>query len=305
MPGVSEILSCTIKRLPEREQLAAAKAAVEINPANAPLVLPLAALSLIAAVGDDLLTPARLAVLTSKYWGIGGRKFSVSFLDSPNAATRDKIIAAMNAWSPRANVSFSWTAGVGDVRISRDASGYWSYLGTDILRVPQDQPTMNLQGFTERTSDDEYARVVTHEVGHTLGFPHEHMRAEIVSQIDGEAAIAYFGRTQGWSRSEVMQQVLTPLDERSIRGTPDAEETSIMCYGLPGSIMRDGQPVPGGSRITEEDFAFAASLYPRAVEPNEPDDPPVRRTMKLSYRRQGEKGLTEVTNVVVVNTKPE
>jgi hypothetical protein len=236
----TEAFSCTIRQLPE-DLLAPAKAPVG--------------------------TPAFLAVLTSKYWGDDGRKFSVSFLDSPNAATRNKILAAMNAWSERANVSFSWTAEAGDVRIARAESGYWSYLGTDILHVPADQPTMNLQGFTERTSDDEYARVVPHEVGHTLGFPHEHMRSEIVAQIDREAAIAYFQRTQGWSRAEVMHQVLTPLEERSIRGTPHAEETSIMCYGLPGSIMRDGQPVPGGERITEEDFAFAASIYPKPEDP--------------------------------------
>jgi hypothetical protein len=300
------ILSCTIRRLPEREQLAAAKTAVEINPANAPLALPERALAFASTGGEGPLPPARLAVLTGKYWGVGGRKLSVSFLDSPNAATRNKILAALNQWSSRANVSFAETSGVGDVRISREASGYWSYLGTDILHIPQGQATMNLQGFTERTSDAEYDRVVTHEAGHTLGFPHEHMRSQIVAQIDREAAIAYFQRTQGWGRSEVLQQVLTPLDERSIRGTPHAEETSIMCYGLPGSIMLDGQPVPGGSRITEEDFAFAASLYPKAVEPNDPDDePPVRRTMKLSYRRRGEKGMTEVTDVVVINTRPE
>ena len=41
---------------------------------------------------------------------------------------------------------------MGKVRITRDLAGYWSYLGTDILLIPPDQPTMCLQGFTERTA---------------------------------------------------------------------------------------------------------------------------------------------------------
>ena len=60
-------------------------------------------------------------------------------------------------------------------RISRGSEGYWSYLGTDIRLIPRNRPTMNLQGFTMNTSESEYKRVVRHETGHTLGFPHEHI----------------------------------------------------------------------------------------------------------------------------------
>src|SRR5207248_2959407 len=103
----------------------------------------------------------------------------------------------------------------------------------------------NLQGFTMSTPESEYKRVVRHETGHTLGFPHEHMRRALVARIDPEKAYEYFERTQGWPRSVVDQQVLTPLDETSLMGTP-ADETSIMCYQLPGSITRDGRPIIGG-----------------------------------------------------------
>jgi hypothetical protein len=60
-------------------------------------------------------------------------------------------------------------------QISRGSEGYWSYLGTDIRLIPWNRPTMNLQGFTMNTSESEYKRVVRHETGHTLGFPHEHI----------------------------------------------------------------------------------------------------------------------------------
>jgi hypothetical protein len=43
-----------------------------------------------------------------------------------------------------------------------------------------------------------------------------------------------------------------------------------MCYGLPGAIMKDGEPVPGGARINAQDGAFAAAIYPPAAAPAPP-----------------------------------
>jgi hypothetical protein len=148
-------------------------------------------------------------------------------------------------------------------RIEGKDGGYWSYLGTDILSIEADQPTMNLEGFTMKTPESEFRRVVRHETGHTLGFPHEHMRRELVRKIDPEKAIAFFHATQGWTPDEVRQQVLTPIEEGSLIGSPHADPNSIMCYHIPGTITRDGLPIVGGLDIDETDFAFAALIYPK------------------------------------------
>ena len=99
----------------------------------------------------------------------------------------------MNAWSKTGNVRFRVTNGAGQVRIARGGGadgGYWSYLGTDILSIPLNEPTMNLEAFSMDTSESEFHRVVRHETGHTLGFPHEHMRRALVQLIDAKKAIA-------------------------------------------------------------------------------------------------------------------
>jgi hypothetical protein len=44
-------------------------------------------------------------------------------------------------------------------------------------------------------------------------------------------------------------------------GTP-ADQDSIMCYQLPGSITKDGQPIKGGTDIDKTDFAFCGKIYP-------------------------------------------
>ena len=191
------------------------------------------------------------------------RQLTVSFMESTPANLQTRILANMNAWGQTACITFALTRGTADVRISRGAGGYYSYLGTDILHIPKNRQTMNLEGFTMSTPESEYKRVVRHETGHTLGFPHEHMRKALVARVDPEKAYEYFLRTQGWDRQTVDQQVLTPLDERSIMGTP-ADQTSIMCYQLPGSITRDARPIVGGIDINPTDFAFAGKIYPKA-----------------------------------------
>lgn len=150
--------------------------------------------------------------------------------------------------------------------ISRGSGGHWSYLGTDITHIPKNRQTMNLQGFTMSTAESEYKRVVRHETGHTLGFPHGHMRAAIVALIDKDKAYAYFLRTQGWDKQTVDQQVLTPLDESALIATA-ADQTSIMCYQLPGSITKNGQPILGGLDIDQIDYDFAARIYPKPIGP--------------------------------------
>ncbi len=254
-------VSCTIKKLPRNKVLEAARRAREINPVNHPPVD-----RMIGAARGFSPTPMRIAVLTSKYWGAHGVKLTVGFLDSPPRDLRARILSHMNAWGGKANVVFVESRSNPQVRIARQGGrdgGYWSYLGTDVLSIPADQPTMNLEGFTMDTPDSEFYRVVRHETGHTLGCPHEHMRKQLVDKIDRRKAIKYFGLTQGWSPEEVKQQVLTPLEEQALLGTTAADETSIMCYDIPGSITKNGRPILGGDDINLMDAEFMGMLYPK------------------------------------------
>ena len=253
-------LVCTPKMLPRKEWVAAARTASTINPVNHPPVE-----RLVRAMKGFAPTAERIAVLTTKYWGTRGVRLTVGFLDNPPAALRTRIVSHLNAWGKSANVQFVQTTSTAQVRIARVGGrngGYWSYLGTDILLIPRGQPTMNLEAFTMGTPEAEFHRVVRHEAGHTLGFPHEHMRRALVQLIDSKKAIALFKATQGWSEQEVRQQVLTPIEESSLVGTT-ADPKSIMCYQIPGSITKNGKPIVGGLDIDASDFEFSAKIYPR------------------------------------------
>ena len=259
---MTEPLTCTPRSLPREHWISAADTAARINPANYPRME-----RLVRAMPGVTLDRMHIAVVTAKYWGAGGTKLTVGFMDNPPADLRKCILLHMNAWAKTANVEFTESRSNPKVRIARidqgEQAGYWSYLGTDILHIGPQEPTLNLEGFTMNVSEAEFHRVVRHETGHTLGFPHEHMRRELVQKIDERKAIDYFGATQGWSPEEVRQQVLTPIEESSIRGTVHADPHSIMCYQIPGSLTKDGRPIVGGLDIDKKDYTFAAAIYPK------------------------------------------
>lgn len=257
---MKEPIVCSPKTLPRNRWIEAARIATDINPVNHP---PVERLMRVVPGFDP--KPVRIAVLTTKYWRSGGVKLTVGFLDDAPADLRSRILQHMNAWAKTANVKFVQARTDPQVRIARVPNdGYWSYLGTDILSIAADKPTMNLEGFTMNTTESEFHRVVRHETGHTMGFPHEHMRRQLVAKIDPAKAIKYFGETQGWPPEEVRQQVLTPLEDSSLLGTANADPKSIMCYQIPGSITKDGKPIIGGPDIDKQDYAFAAKIYPKS-----------------------------------------
>lgn len=187
-----------------------------------------------------------------KFYAAGGR--SGMFGKTASAETKAKRSASMKATLARKRA-----------------------LTNHVVVSVEDAGCMDVYDMTVPDADSFVANGVV--VHNSLGCPHEHMRREIVQRLDRAKTIAYFGRTQGWSPDEVMQQVLTPLEESSIMGTPDADETSIMAYSLPASITTDGRPIVGGSDFTATDRAFAAQAYPKAAVP-EPVKPPTKPPTK-------------------------
>lgn len=90
------------------------------------------------------------------------------------------------------------------------------------------------------------------------------MRKALVKKIDKKKAIAYFLKNDGWSAQETTDQVLTPIEDSTIKGTT-ADPKSIMCYQIPGEITIDGKPIIGGLDIDASDYVFSATIYPKGA----------------------------------------
>lgn len=272
-----EIMTCRPVFLDTTLQQDAADWAVRLNPANRPL------LSDVPMPDGDLsvITPLHLAVLTGRYWQ-AGTTLTVDWLDNPSTECRRKILENFRFWTLFANITVVESRIDPMVRVARQpGDGYWSYLGTDILHIPREQPTMNLDSFTEKTIESEYHRVVRHEFGHTLGCPHEQQRAAIVNRLNPAAVYQFFGSPpNNWSKTMVDQQILTPISESSLWGTA-AEEQSIMCYQFHGNLTKDGKPIPGGTDLTDRDKAFIAKVYPGRAPVVPPPGPGGRARLEV------------------------
>ena len=125
---------------------------------------------------------------------------------------------------------------------------------------------MNLDSFTMDTPESEFHRVVRHETGHTLGFPHEHMRGELVAKIDPDKAIAYFGGRRDGTRAEVRAQVLTPIEERLAAGERRTPTRRRSCATRsPGPSRRTASRSSAALDIDRSDQAFVGTVYPKKV----------------------------------------
>ena len=203
----------------------------------------------------------------------------VQFLGNPSAELKRKTLQYANMLAGGgAAVGFVESAD-GLIRVAFDPrDGHFSYLGPDAKLIPRGQKTMNL-ALSLSSPEAEWLRVVPHEFGHALGAPHEHARPEVVAQLDPDGCYAYFAR-YGWGRQEVNSQVLTPLDPRTIVGTPPAAD-SMMHYQFDASCTRSRKPIPGGTKPTADDLAFIASWYPGAVAPPPPPPPSASGTLTI------------------------
>ena len=146
--------------------------------------------------------------------------------------------------------------------------GSWSYIGRDVLAQPQNARTMNF-GWDLTT---EYGRTTAlHEIGHTLGMPHEHQNPFTGIVWDEPAVYSYFGgEPNNWDRDTTFSNVLRKLSNNEVEGStwdPD----SIMEYWFPeGLILEPAQYqvglTPAGT-LSDRDSEYIRRWYPQLDGP--------------------------------------
>jgi hypothetical protein len=181
-----------------------------------------------------------------------------------NKVVKDRIKKHAKEWMKFANIEldFKIRKKPADIRISFDMDdGSWSFVGTDNIIVPTNEPTMNYGWLGPKTSDEEYHRTVLHEFGHALGCIHEHQNNNGSIPWDKPKAYKFYAQ-QGWTKEEVDEQVFAKYDADSIRGTA-IDKQSIMMYPIPNSITIGDYIVGWNSNLSEEDKTFIGKMYPK------------------------------------------
>jgi hypothetical protein len=141
----------------------------------------------------------------------------------------------------------------------------WSYVGRDILQISKDKSTMNFGWPLDRNA---YGMTTAlHEIGHTLGFQHEHQNPNAGIQWDRKAVIAAFsGPPNHWNLSQIENNILGKIPQDQVKGSV-WDWKSIMHYSFmrglilqPAGFYQNGLTPPG--ILSQLDIEGVRSFYP-------------------------------------------
>ncbi|MEI9909117.1 MAG: M12 family metallopeptidase [Bacteroidota bacterium] len=189
-----------------------------------------------------------------------GTTLKVSFMNG-NDWQKEKVKQYALQWSRYANVKFEFMAqGPGDIRVSFDKQGSYSYIGTDAKNRKAAEETMNLGWIVEDKTEAQLKSVILHEFGHTLGLLHEHMNPMSNIKWNKDVVYAWYMQYQGWDKEMVDRQV---FDRYSVTMTNKSyDPKSIMHYPIPANFTTDGYKVGENYDLSENDKKLITELYP-------------------------------------------
>jgi hypothetical protein len=157
-----------------------------------------------------------------------------------------------------------------EVRIGFVRGGSWSYVGTGVLNISN--PRRRTMNFGWDLTTDHGKDTVLHEIGHTLGMPHEHQNPNAGIVWDEQAVLAYFrGPPNNWSEDQTRHNVLRKLSSGAVHGST-WDRNSIMHYGFRRGLIQEPEELRGGldpqAGLSTQDVAWIQAWYP----PVEDDD---------------------------------
>ncbi|NUB05792.1 hypothetical protein FW320_06330 [Azospirillum sp. Vi22] len=141
--------------------------------------------------------------------------------------------------------------------------GAWSYLGTQILDYGPNKRTMNF-GWSLLGTDG--LDTALHEIGHTLGLPHEHQNPNAGIVWDEEAVYADLAAPPNqWSRENTYHNIIRKIPADSVQGSywdPD----SVMHYPFKAGLIIRPEKFASGLKpnggLSRRDIAWVKFFYP-------------------------------------------
>ncbi|MBL3671396.1 hypothetical protein JL475_36970 [Streptomyces sp. M2CJ-2] len=224
----------------------------------------------IPALPSGLSLPRTRAILANHAKWVNGTHLRYSFLNGA-----DDGVA--KAWLTEVHNGFEeWESlGIGlkfrpednpaesEIRITFADDGSWSYVGTDCLSISAEEATMN---FGWDPTSPYGKATVRHEIGHAIGFCHEHQNPWAGIEWNVEKVYEYMaGPPNFWPPETTYQNIIRKLSMDQVTGS-HWDVLSIMEYGFgPGLIKRPEayrNGIPSPLKLSEQDKEYVRTWYP-------------------------------------------
>ncbi|WP_247235715.1 M12 family metallopeptidase [Telluribacter sp. SYSU D00476] len=219
---------------------------------------------------------ARLILLSRKKW-VNGTRLRYYFFNGPSdgsptawkgaEAQKNVVRQAFGVWKSQGiGLEFEETndKNEAEIRIGfLKGDGAWSYVGRDVIDfvTSPNERTMNFGWDISNELD-----TALHEIGHTLGAPHEHQNPFAGIVWDEEAVYAALAAPpNNWPRETTYHNIIRKLSVSEVEGSTH-DPNSVMHYPFgPGLIkepveFRNGIEPAGG--LSAKDIEFVKKFYP-------------------------------------------
>lgn len=199
----------------------------------------------------------------NKFWK-PGRTLKICFLEPVTSSYRLAFARTITKWADHANLKFTIVEGDADIRITTNTEDNKSVTGTDALTIDKSLPTMHI---TSTLDDEDFQQTVLHEMGHAIGYMHEHLHRDANIPWNREKVYDYYLENYQGDKQRVDDKVLTPYSGVVVDTAYD--KNSIMHYEIDKELTDGVWEVGLNTELSERDKKMARRMYPVA-----PDDVP-------------------------------
>lgn len=207
---------------------------------------------------------SEMAAETKKLWK-PSQTLNVFFIGG-STIIKKRVLEYASIWSQYCSLTFTETntAENSHIRISFDAPGSWSFIGTDAFLIPKNQATINFGWLSDTLDENNFKQVVLHEFGHAIGLIHEHQSPAVEIRWKKDFVYNYFNFNYNWSKNDVDRNLFQEFEKTTIKySTLDTD--SIMGYFIPKEFTEDEQVFPQNFDLSEMDKKYIGELYPKLL----------------------------------------
>ena len=178
-----------------------------------------------------------------------------------------------------------------EIRIGFKRGGSWSYVGRDGIDLVND-PSKRTMNFGWDLTTPYGKDTALHEIGHALGFPHEHQNPNAGIVWDVDAVNAYFsGPPNNWDEGKIFHNILRKISSTDVGGS-NWDKDSIMHYQFDAGLINSPafyktNPLIPAAGLSEVDIKEVKKFYPdTSSKPNVELKPFLSKLVKLAPGQQ-------------------